>query len=194
MIDFYGLRKDVETIASRVEEIRLAAGLEKLEADLTILEEKAADSSLWDDRLKAQETLLALTDVKEKIKLLSDFKSQVISWSPLYFFLLLFTIIVSVQQKHVSIISLAKELNCVNTLQVEEAETIVSLTEEMDSIDTGLLEEASNIIRELTKSLDRFELTQLLSGQYDKEGSVVTITAGAGGTDAQVSQDLAQQS
>lgn len=79
-------------------------------------------------------------------------------------------------------------------MQVEEAETIVSLTEEMDSIDTGLLEEASNIIRELTKSLDRFELTQLLSGQYDKEGSVVTITAGAGGTDAQVSQDLAQQS
>lgn len=79
-------------------------------------------------------------------------------------------------------------------MQVEEAETIVSLTEEMDSIDTGLLEEASNIIRELTKSLDRFELTQLLSGQYDKEGAVVTITAGAGGTDAQVSRDLAQQS
>lgn len=79
MIDFYGLRKDVETIASWVEEIRLAADLEKLEADLAILEEKAADSSLWDDRLKAQETLLALTDVKEKIKLLSDFKSQVTS-------------------------------------------------------------------------------------------------------------------
>lgn len=56
----------------------------------------------------------------------------------------------------------------------------------METIDTGLLQEASKIIRELSKALDRFELTQLLSGPYDKEGAVITITAGAGGTDAQV--------
>lgn len=71
-------------------------------------------------------------------------------------------------------------------MQVEDAETIVKLTEEMDSIDTGLLEEAASLIKELNKALDRFELTQLLSGPYDKEGAVISITAGAGGTDAQV--------
>lgn len=71
-------------------------------------------------------------------------------------------------------------------MQVEDAETIIKLTEEMDSIDGGLLEEAANIIKELNKALDRFELTELLSGPYDKEGAVVSITAGAGGTDAQV--------
>lgn len=71
-------------------------------------------------------------------------------------------------------------------MQVEEAETIVKLTEELDSIDSGLLEEASEIIKYLNKSLDKFELTQLLSGPYDKEGAVITISAGAGGTDAQV--------
>ena len=73
-------------------------------------------------------------------------------------------------------------------MQVEDAETIVKLTEEMDSIDTGLLEEATSIIKELNKGLDCFELTQLLSGPYDKEGAVITITAGAGGTDAQVNK------
>ncbi|KAG1328274.1 peptide chain release factor PrfB1, chloroplastic [Cocos nucifera] len=144
MQDFYALRKDVEATAERVDEIRASAGLERLEEDLTVLEKKAADSSLWDNPSKAQEILLALTDVKEKIKLLTDFKTQ-----------------------------------------VEEAETIVNLTEELESIDTSLLEEAANIIRELSKALDRFELTELLSGPYDKEGAVVTITAGAGGTDAQ---------
>lgn len=71
-------------------------------------------------------------------------------------------------------------------LQVEDAETIVMLTEEMESTDRGLLEEAATVIKELNKALDRFELTQLLSGPYDKEGAVVSITAGAGGTDAQV--------
>ncbi|CAK9168410.1 unnamed protein product [Ilex paraguariensis] len=69
--------------------------------------------------------------------------------------------------------------------EVEDAETIIKLTEEMDSIDTGLLEEAASIIRVLNKALDQFELTQLLSGPYDKEGAIISITAGAGGTDAQ---------
>ncbi|XP_068661891.1 peptide chain release factor PrfB1, chloroplastic isoform X2 [Aristolochia californica] len=135
MQDFYALRNDVQKIVERVEEVRSSVGLEQLEADFEILEMKAADSSLWDDRSEAQDTLLSLTEA-------------------------------------------------------EEAETIVNLTEEMDSIDTGLLAEASKIVQELNKSLDRFELTQLLSGPYDKEGAVITITAGAGGTDAQDWADM----
>lgn len=71
-------------------------------------------------------------------------------------------------------------------MQVEDAETIVKLTEEMDSIDGALLQEAVSLVKELNKVLDQFELTLLLSGPYDKEGAVLYITAGAGGTDAQV--------
>ncbi|KAJ6768219.1 PEPTIDE CHAIN RELEASE FACTOR 2 [Salix koriyanagi] len=149
MQDFYSLRKDVETASQRVEELRASSGLHLLEQELADLESKAADSSLWDDRAKAQETLLALTDVKDKIKLLTEFKTK-----------------------------------------VEEAETIVKLTEEMDSTDAGFLEEATGIIKELNKALDKFELTQLLSGPYDKEGAVISITAGAGGTDAQDWADM----
>ncbi|CAN6485709.1 unnamed protein product [Victoria cruziana] len=147
--EFYTLRKDVEITKKRVEEVIESAGLEQLENELVILEEAASDSSLWDNPTKAQETLLSLNDVKDKIKLLADFKSK-----------------------------------------VEDAEMIVNLTEEIDSIDSALLEEGSKIIRELTKSLDRFELTQLLSGPYDKEGAVLTVTAGAGGTDAQDWADM----
>ncbi|PON89116.1 Peptide chain release factor [Trema orientale] len=150
MQDFYSLRKDVETVSERVEEIRASAGLQQLEQELLALESKAADSSFWDDRARAQETLLALTDVKDKIKLLTEFKTK-----------------------------------------VEDAETIINLTEEMDSsIDSGLLEEANSIIKELNKAIDRFELTELLSGPYDKEGAVISITAGAGGTDAQDWADM----
>ncbi|KAB2019065.1 hypothetical protein ES319_D08G272800v1 [Gossypium barbadense] len=123
--------------------------MQQLEKELVVLESKTADSSFWDDRAKAQETLLALTDVKDKINLLNEFKTK-----------------------------------------VEDAETIVNLTEEMDSIDAALLEEAVNVINDLNKALDRFELTQLLSGPYDKEGAVISITAGAGGTDAQDWADM----
>lgn len=77
LTDFYTLRKEVETISVRIEEIRASAGLQKLEEELKVLEMKAADSSFWDDRAKAQETLQAMTDIKDKIKMFADFKSQV---------------------------------------------------------------------------------------------------------------------
>ncbi|KAI8539431.1 hypothetical protein RHMOL_Rhmol09G0182800 [Rhododendron molle] len=144
MQDFYLLRKDVETTSKRVEEVRASSGLEQLEEEVRRLERAAADDSFWDDRTRAQQILMALNDVKDKIKLLTEIKTQ-----------------------------------------VEDAETIVNLTEEMDSIDGALLQEAVSLVKELNKVLDRFELTQLLSGPYDKEGAVLYITAGAGGTDAQ---------
>ncbi|MEM6451341.1 MAG: peptide chain release factor 2 [Cyanobacteria bacterium P01_D01_bin.105] len=51
--------------------------------------------------------------------------------------------------------------------------------------DESLLVEAENTVTRLVKELDLWELQQLLSGPYDKEGAVLNINAGAGGTDAQ---------
>ena len=51
--------------------------------------------------------------------------------------------------------------------------------------DESLLEEANGGLQVLRKALDRWELERLLSGTYDKEGAVISINAGAGGTDAQ---------
>jgi peptide chain release factor 2 len=51
--------------------------------------------------------------------------------------------------------------------------------------DDLLLTEADQNLRELATALDRWELERLLSGIYDTKGAVLTINAGAGGTDAQ---------
>lgn len=51
--------------------------------------------------------------------------------------------------------------------------------------DPALLKEAEESILQLGHDLDQWELQQLLSGPYDKKGAVLTINAGAGGTDAQ---------
>ena len=51
--------------------------------------------------------------------------------------------------------------------------------------DDDILAEAQAGLDQLRKDLDRWELERLLSGEYDKEGAVLSINAGAGGTDAQ---------
>ncbi|MCP9847351.1 MULTISPECIES: peptide chain release factor 2 [unclassified Synechococcus] len=51
--------------------------------------------------------------------------------------------------------------------------------------DEELLGEANGGLQSLKGALDRWELERLLSGPYDKEGAVISINAGAGGTDAQ---------
>jgi peptide chain release factor 2 len=56
--------------------------------------------------------------------------------------------------------------------------------------DEGLLNEAIGDLQCLAQELDTWELQRLLSGPYDSNGAVLTINAGAGGTDA---QDWAEQ-
>ena len=51
--------------------------------------------------------------------------------------------------------------------------------------DEDMLGEAQQGLTELRQGLYRWELERLLSGEYDKEGAVLSINAGAGGTDAQ---------
>lgn len=51
--------------------------------------------------------------------------------------------------------------------------------------DEGLLQEAQGNVHKLHHDLGRWELQQLLAGPYDERGAVLTINAGAGGTDAQ---------
>ncbi len=51
--------------------------------------------------------------------------------------------------------------------------------------DEQMLGEAKVGLNKLQAELDLWELERLLSGPYDKEGAVLAINAGAGGTDAQ---------
>jgi peptide chain release factor 2 len=66
---------------------------------------------------------------------------------------------------------------------VENLQAIAELLEL--ELDQSLLSEASDSIKQLNLELDRWDLEQLLSGPYDRHDAILTINAGAGGTDAQ---------
>ncbi|MBL1209064.1 peptide chain release factor 2 [Geminocystis sp. GBBB08] len=66
---------------------------------------------------------------------------------------------------------------------LEDTKAIIELLE-LEG-DEELFAEAQNNITSLTQALDKWELQKLLSGIYDQKGAILTINAGAGGTDAQ---------
>ena len=51
--------------------------------------------------------------------------------------------------------------------------------------DEDLISESSSKLCEMEQILDKFEVKQMLSGEYDEADAILTINAGAGGTDAQ---------
>ncbi|PSB01450.1 peptide chain release factor 2 [Merismopedia glauca CCAP 1448/3] len=67
--------------------------------------------------------------------------------------------------------------------KLADVEAIAELLEL--ELDTALLEEAQADLTQIERELERWELQQLLSGLYDDKGAILTINAGAGGTDAQ---------
>ena len=51
--------------------------------------------------------------------------------------------------------------------------------------DESLFEETQASLKKLEHELDKFDIQQMLSGEYDEANAILTINAGAGGTDAQ---------
>lgn len=66
---------------------------------------------------------------------------------------------------------------------IENLEAIVELLA-MDE-DASLKKEAQQSLDQLLQEFERWDLEQLLSGPYDKHDAILTLNAGAGGTDSQ---------
>lgn len=62
---------------------------------------------------------------------------------------------------------------------IEDSETALELA------DKELIELSFSDIKNLEKEIEKFELQQMLSGEYDSADAILTINSGAGGTDAQ---------
>ena len=76
---------------------------------------------------------------------------------------------------------LKQTLEMVNnwTQTIEDSEIALEIGDE------ELISESSLKLEELEKSLDKFDFQKMLSGEYDAADAILTINAGAGGTDAQ---------
>lgn len=67
--------------------------------------------------------------------------------------------------------------------KAEDAEVLIELVQEEN--DESLYPEIQSSLAFLTSELDKWELQKMLGGEYDDSDAILTVNAGAGGTDAQ---------
>lgn len=71
---------------------------------------------------------------------------------------------------------------------IEDLEVLLQLTEEEN--DSSQIKELANMVDSLEKEIEKFRLETLLSGEYDSNNCILSIHAGAGGTEAQDWTDM----
>ncbi len=67
--------------------------------------------------------------------------------------------------------------------KVEEIEIIMQLIEEEE--DEGYITDLKSLVKDTGEEIEKFRIKTLLNGEYDKNNAILTIHAGAGGTEAQ---------
>ena len=79
---------------------------------------------------------------------------------------------------------LESELSKINGLQdkLEESEILLEMAEEENEEEA--IKEAEETLNSVKESLDELEIKTVLSGEFDKNNAIVTIHAGAGGTES----------
>lgn len=76
------------------------------------------------------------------------------------------------------------QLNAFSSVErkLEDSEVLIEMAEEEG--EEELLKEAEENLREVEKELNELEVKKVLSGEYDRNNAIVTIHAGAGGTES----------
>eukprot|EP00884_Botryococcus_braunii_P004304 jgi/Botrbrau1/13875/Bobra.0056s0107.1 len=84
--------------------------------------------------------------------------------------------------------NLKSEINELKSLEAlaDDLQVAVQLAQESEGQEQDdFVVEGSSILKKLQKGLDQWELQRQLGGPYDQNGAILSIQAGAGGTDAQ---------
>lgn len=86
---------------------------------------------------------------------------------------------------YVTVAGLSTFFKCLFFLQAEEAKLISQLAE-MDIVNDQLFKQAYEASLDVSKFLDRYEMSKHLRGPFDKEGVCLIITAGPEGITSEV--------
>ena len=82
--------------------------------------------------------------------------------------------------------SLKRKLESYNRTKsrLEDTEVLIDLGQEME--DSSVVEEVQGNVEQLERDVEKMRLNALLKGPYDANNAIVSLHAGAGGTEAKI--------
>lgn len=150
------LQKKVAALAGRLADVRAVMDVDKLLDMVRDMEEKSGADGFWENQGKAQEILQCLSAAKNELSMIERLGERLDD--------------LMVASELVEIVMSEKG-------NIEESSGPDSFGQEM--------REAVSIAEDLEKEIEQVEIRCLLNGPFDTRSAVITIQAGAGGTDAQ---------
>eukprot|EP00890_Picochlorum_soloecismus_P001000 jgi/Picsp_1/1900/NSC_05366-R1_peptide chain release factor 2 len=150
------LQKKVASLSGRLADVRAVMDVDTLRNTVKDMEEKSGADGFWDNQSKAQEVLQCLSHAKNELSMIEHLRERLDD-------LLVATELVD--------IVISEKGN------VEDTSVADSLSQEML--------EAVAIAEDLEREIEKVETRCLLDGPFDIRSAIITIQAGAGGTDAQ---------
>lgn len=175
------LQRRLAEIRRAIERNSTAADLPRHEAAVKALEAESGDEEFWDNPPKAQAALRKLAYHRGIVERLANWENSVGDIEAL--------------------IELAGESQSIfpgiggggppqqsKQPYISESDVRAFLGEDadlLDNMESDMLEEADGVLDSLEEDVAAWELEKSLTGPHDNAGAIVTITAGAGGTDAQ---------
>ncbi|KAK4529563.1 hypothetical protein CCYA_CCYA01G0420 [Cyanidiococcus yangmingshanensis] len=160
-----------KSLQERAQQATQLVDLESQRRHLQELEHATLSAEMWHDAKEAQHKLRALAHQKALVGRADRWRQALADADAVLE--LAATTITEVQNK-----SAAPDETG------HEAQSPDEVNQDMEDVRLMLTETRAEL-HSVAADLERFELEQLFSGQYDRFGARVTIQAGAGGTDAQ---------
>ena len=142
MIDFYKEKTLLTDLQAQAEVIASAYNLEELKKKVKVLEERLADTNLWQDPTSASKVNQELADAVKKIS--------------------------TIEGLRVHLADIAELINMVEDAQDEQE-----------------AQEVRSMLAKAEKECAMLSVEALMRGKYDGNNAILTLHAGAGGTESQ---------
>lgn len=178
------VHRGLKSVRSAVGRNTEAADLERHKATAKALEAESTEPSFWDKPVRAQATL-------RKLAIHKGIVARVSNWAVMGSDIQALLELADEAEGFLggdvlSMPGMGKE-DYGEMLSVEEMRDFLGedAAPELSNMESDMLDEAEGVLGELTQDVAAWELERTLSGPHDRCGAVLTISAGAGGTDAQ---------
>ena len=174
MIEAEQLKYKLNSFQEPLEDLSGSLALEAKKERIDQLELNMEEPGFWDNVEESQNVMKEVKSLKSVVEEYDALKTKYEDIETL--------IDMAQEDEDTDLIEEATALMDEFETKYEDIETLIDMAEEDE--DADLIEEATALMDEFEKTYEELRISTLLTGEYDKDDAILTLHAGAGGTES----------